>query len=120
MLGATIIATTVVLNSIRYLFGRRSRNGFAAFFRFRKKSSRFGIGISIRSFLLGATVFCVGSPASVLGPRTSMPDSPLRECWHKLSRGEEHLNTFNAERQGFLGGDPYSVASEYDAKQSKY
>jgi hypothetical protein len=49
-----------------------------------------------------------------------MADSPLRECWHKLSRGEEHLNTFNAERQGFLGGDPYSVASEYDAKQSKY
>jgi hypothetical protein len=57
MRGAITIGTTAVRNSIRYLFGRRGREGFAAFFKLRKKSARFGIGISYFSF----GVFCVGS-----------------------------------------------------------
>ncbi|MGD1026380.1 hypothetical protein [Candidatus Binatus soli] len=49
-----------------------------------------------------------------------LADSPLRECWNKLRRAEEHAQALDTEIAQFLDSQPYSVVREFDANQCKY
>lgn len=44
----------------------------------------------------------------------------FEECWHKVRRAGEHLESFRKESGRFLDDDAYSIFTEYDAEQRKY
>jgi hypothetical protein len=50
----------------------------------------------------------------------TLGESYLAECWNKIGRAQEHLDTLTTKITAFLEAEPYTVLEEYDSEQSKY